>query len=115
MLPLARFSPDGHHIIIGNVWSIVYLLPDFSRILYGTAQVHKVVQKLHIGEPVQDLVWDVHKYKIAVRTVRMPFHPTFLNFKFDAHMRLVDRNPQIRSSSTSTLATTPILRNLPCP
>lgn len=67
---LARFSPDGRHLIAGTVFCLLYLFPDFSRVLRGTANCTDIVQKLNVGEPVSDLLWDVHQHRVAFRTVR---------------------------------------------
>lgn len=67
---IARFSSDGRHIIAGTVFSLLYLLPDFKRVLDGVVLADKAVQRLHIGEPVRDLYWGVHKFKVVLRTVR---------------------------------------------
>ncbi|EKM53006.1 uncharacterized protein PHACADRAFT_259176 [Phanerochaete carnosa HHB-10118-sp] len=64
----AKFSPDGRHLIAGTVFSLLYLFPDFSRVLRGTTDCANVVQKLNIGEPVRDLLWDVHPQRVALRT-----------------------------------------------
>ncbi|GJF00181.1 hypothetical protein PsYK624_164600 [Phanerochaete sordida] len=64
----ARFSPDGQHLLAGTVYSLLYLLRDVAGLLNGTVRADDAVQKLHIGEPVRDLVWDAHAHRAAIRT-----------------------------------------------
>ena len=90
----ARFSPDGRHLIVGTVFSLLYLFPDFTRVLRGTANATDIVQKLNIGEPVRDLLWDVHPYRVAFRTVRHCCSQT------KSRLTCVCRSPAIRSSLT---------------
>lgn len=69
MVLLARFSPDGRHLIVGTAYSLMYLFPDFARVLRSTANDVDIVQKLNIGEPVRDLLWDVQQHRVVFRTV----------------------------------------------
>lgn len=64
----ARFSPDGRHLIAGTAFSLLYLFPDFSRLLRGIAKDTDIVQKLHVNEPVRDLAWDIQRHRVALRT-----------------------------------------------
>ncbi|KIP03648.1 hypothetical protein PHLGIDRAFT_121393 [Phlebiopsis gigantea 11061_1 CR5-6] len=80
----ARFSPDGQHIIAGTVFSVLYLLPDFIRILDGTALADSVVQKLNLGEPVRDLYWGVHKFKEPGDTFILDLNPRYYSDPHDS-------------------------------
>jgi len=62
----ARLSQDGQHLVAGTTFGLLYLLPDFSRILRGDAPADKVVQRLNLHEPVSHISWDSHESRIMI-------------------------------------------------
>ena len=76
----AKFSSGGHHVVVGTAFGLLYLLPNVAGLLSGLTTLQDTVQKLNVGEPLMDILWEEDNRRIFMRTVHLPpslpIHPS---------------------------------------